>query len=167
MNASLDNGVLNQFDGNSALLFSDLNPGVGHLFDVFVAKHTGLIVPSFYQTFCSDVEHHEWLMQCARDSLRDMHLNGKLTVAGYPDALKEMPKSEPDKCPSMPALNVLVAHPKSSPTAQKMAIPQDVVKAWHDHATFGTRFRSFLEQFYEEFGQNDDDNVDQAKGETP
>ena len=46
LDASLDNGVMSQFDGNSALIVSDLSPNVGHLFDVFVAKHRNFQCPA-------------------------------------------------------------------------------------------------------------------------
>ena len=48
-----------------------------------------------------------------------------------------------------------------------MVMPADGIKTWADHAIHGTRFTSFLEQFYEYFGDHTEDAASADAVSTP
>ena len=159
VNGMLDGGTLDAIDGHSGLVFVDLTPGVGELFDVFISKQATLMMPTFYFAMTTHPNNYNFLSMRYQDKLRTLHMEGKLTVPGYPAACREMPADMLEAAPTMPALHRLVCKSGETSTHPKMVVPKEIIDMWAAHPQFGPRFTGFLEQFYEEFGCHAEDDM--------
>ena len=56
---------------------------IGDMFDAPLKKRGSWNFPNYFVTVTSDEQQHEWWLRTKCDFLEDMHLEGKLNVAGY------------------------------------------------------------------------------------
>ena len=82
------------------------------------------------------------------DLLKSKLFDGNLKVAGYSALPKEVPQDVTEKAPAAPQLGKIVITGTGSD--QTLTIPDAILKKWYHHPIFGTRFRAFVDAFYEE-----------------
>ncbi len=83
-----------------------------------------------------------------RAILKTMHLDGKWQVAGYTVLPVEVPKDVMEKVTSAPQLGKMVI---VGPDDDKhLSTPDALTKKWYHHPVFGSRYRAFLDGFYED-----------------
>ena len=75
-------------------------------------------------------------------------LDGRLQVAGYSALPKEAPQDVMEKPPAAPQLGNMGF--TGTGFVQTLTIPDAIIKKWYHHPVFGTRFRAFVDAFYEE-----------------
>ena len=61
---------------------------------------------------------------------------------------QEAPQDVMEKPPAAPQLGKMVITATGSD--QTLSIPDAIIKKWYHHPVFGTRFRAFVDAFYEE-----------------
>ena len=132
----------------SFMIIFEINMLCGDLLDAYVEKRQGLYFPTYFVTASGSEHHIEWWNFTKRDLLENKFLDGKLLVAGYSALPKEVPQDVMEKPPTAPQLGKIVI--KATGTDQTLSIPEAIIKQWYHHPLFGTRFRAFADQFYEE-----------------
>ena len=151
-------------DNRHAVIFWEVNPGVGNLFDAFVTARSGWNFPTYYMAMMDDHTHYDWLMHNKVSMTADLHLNEKLPGAIAPMPA-EMPQNLLEDPPAVPPLNKLVA--VSVQGVKKLSMPADFIKLWATHTDFGEEFQEKLQAFYSEFGNFSASTVDDEAGQTP
>ena len=104
--------------------------------------------PTYFVTASGSEHHIEWWNFTKRDLLKNKFLDGKLQVAGYSALPKEVPQDAMEKPPAAPQLGKMVITGTGSD--KTLTIPDAIIKKWYHHPVFGTRFRAFVDAFYEE-----------------
>ena len=132
-------------DNRTAIILYEINAGWGNLFDAYLAKRPGWNFPAYYMTHAEDVIQYEWLLLGKRDLIKHMHLDGKLSVPGYPVLPESMPTDLLEEPPPVPSLNKLIAAPAKTSGGNacvKVMLPDVIVKLWYNHALFGDDFQA-------------------------
>eukprot|EP00959_Pyramimonas_sp_CCMP1952_P470248 9496306-Pyramimonas_sp.AAC.5 len=145
--AMLDGAPINN---RHAVIFWEVNPSVGNMFDAFVTARSGWNFPSYYLAMVDDPTHCEWLVHQKTAMAADLHINEKLQIGAIAALPVEMPRSLLEDPPTVPPLNKLVA--VSVHGVMKLSMPADFIKQWATHPDFGDTFQEKLQAFYSEFG---------------
>ena len=117
----------------------------GDMFDAFLEKRPGWNFPTFFATACGSEGHCDWWLYNKRELLKSKHLAGKLQIAGFSVLPEEVPQDVMEKSPSPPQLGKMVIQ-----LGRHLCVPDELTKKWYHHPIFGSRFRAFLDEFYEE-----------------
>ena len=102
----------------------DVNVGVGHGLEAFVAKTGSLNVPAFYFAGAADPVTAEWLLTTKRDWIATEFKEGRLKIAGCTVPPREIPGQQGARQPPEPQLNVLKLRKDLYPE-----VPDHVIKA--------------------------------------
>ena len=131
-------------DNRSAVIFWELNAGWGNLFDAYLTKRLGWNFPAYYFTSTDDSVLYEWLLHNKKDTIKAMHLEGKLEVPGFSILPAKMPESLLEDPPAVPTMNRLVAIPvkRDEGSTMKVAMREDLIKTWYAHNLFGDEFKA-------------------------
>ena len=116
--------------------------------DALLEKRAGWSFPTYFATACGSESHVDWWVYTKRELLKANHLDGKLQVAGYSVLPKEVPHDVMEQPPTAPQLGNMVITATGSD--QTLSIPAAIIKQWYHHPLFGSRFRAFVDAFYEE-----------------
>ena len=127
------------------MIFFEENMLYGDLFDAFLEKRPQWNFPTYFVTACGSESHCDWWMHTKRDIFKAKHLEGKLQIAGYSVLPEEVPQDVMEKSPNPPQLGKMVIT-----LGRHLCVPDELTKKWYHHAIFGSRFRAFLDEFYEE-----------------
>ena len=132
----------------SFMMFFETNMLYGDMFDAFLEIRPGWYFPTFFVTACGSESHVDWWVYTKRELVKTKHLDGKLQVAGYSALPKEVPHDVMEKPPAAPQLGKMVITGTGSD--QILSVPEAITKKWYHHPVFGSRYRAFLDAFYEE-----------------
>ncbi len=99
----------------------------------------------------------EWWLHAKRNLMKERHLEGKLSVAGYNPLPEQIPEDVLEMTPQAPLLGKIVIVVGNS---SHVSCPEAVVKDWHHHPVFGVRFRAFLDAFHDRWKCNQADEID-------
>ena len=144
-----------EIDNRNAVIFWEINCGVGNVFDAFVSKKQGWNFPSYYFTSIDDPIQYDWMTYDKEHAVMGMHLQKQLSVTGYEVIPEEMPAALLNDPPTLPSLVKLAAVPVKQgegETTMKLTFPDHLIKMWHDNPEFGQQFQAKLLTFYEEVG---------------
>ena len=130
------------------MMFFEANMLYGDMFDAFVEKRLGWSFPTYFVTACGSEGHVDWWVFTKRELLKSRDLDGKLQVAGYSALPKEVPQDVMEKPPTAPQLSKMVITATSSD--QTLSVPEAITKKWCHQPLFGSRYRAFLDAFYED-----------------
>ena len=111
-------------------------------------KRQGWSFPTYFVTACGSEGHVDWWNHTKRELLKSKYLEGMPQVAGYSALPGEVPQDVMGRPPTAPQLRKLVITGTGSD--QTLTIPDAIIKKWYHHPVFGTRFRAFVDAFYEE-----------------
>ena len=70
---------------------------------------------------------------------------GEATIAVFSVLPEEVPQDVMEKSPSPPQLGKMVMQ-----LGRHLCVPDELIKKWYHDPIFGSRFRAFLDEFYEE-----------------
>ena len=129
----------------SFVIFWEVNMLYGDMFDAFLEKRPGLNFPTFFATACGSEGHCDWWLYNKRELLKSKHLAGKLPIVGFSVLPEEVPQDVMEKSPSPPQLGKMVIQ-----LGRHLCVPDELIKKWYHDPIFGSRFRAFLDEFYEE-----------------
>ena len=132
----------------SFMVFYEVNMLFGDMFDAFLEKRRTWSFPTYFATACGRESHIDWWTYTKREILKSRYLEGKLQVAGYSVLPQEVPQDVMEKPPAAPQLGKIVITGTSND--QTFPIPNAIIKKWYHNPVFGTRFRAFVDAFYEE-----------------
>ena len=127
------------------MIFFEENMLYGDMFDAFLEKRPGLNFPTFFATACGSESHFDWWMHNKRELLKSKHLAGKLQIAGFSVLPEEVPQDVMEKAPNPPQLGKMVIK-----LGSHLSVPDELTKKWYHDPTYGSRYRAFLDEFYEE-----------------
>ena len=114
------------------------------MFDAFLEKRQQWNFPTFFVTACGSEGHCDWWMHTKRETLKAKHLVGKLQIAGFSVLPEEVPQDVMEKSPNPPQLGKMVIT-----LGRHLCVPDELIKKWYQYPIFGSRFRAFLDEFYE------------------
>ncbi len=153
-------GLLTGIDlpARSCFIVIDLFPGVGNFFDAFVDLRKALNHPMVYVGTSDDLGRLEWLQQTKSQNLAQLWSAGALSVPGFNPELDGAPNNDLlHTFPPRPTLNVLTfGADDDDGNPRGLRVPEAITKQWLNHDTFGDDFRTFLDEFYETYGAQDD-----------
>lgn len=154
-------------DCRTGILFWEINLGWGNLLDALLAK-PGLVpqgCPWGYFAAADDITQHEWMEKTKVQHMVELFMQGELTIPGHKPLPTDMPNDLLLEAPPLPTLSILgitsapgastkpsVGSSSGTHKVQTVTVPDNVVKAWHQHADYGPTFRTFLESFTEKVG---------------
>ena len=129
----------------SFMIFFEVNMLYGDMFDAFLEKRPGWNSPTYFVTACGSESHCDWWLHTKREILKAKHVAGHLQIAGYSVLPVEVPQDVIEKSPSPPQLGKMVIK-----LGGHLSVPDEITKKWYHDPIFGSRFRAFLDEFYEE-----------------
>ena len=129
----------------SFMIFYEVNMLYGDMFDAFLELRPGWNFPTFFVTACGSEGHCDWWLHNKRELLKSKHLAGKLQIAGFSVLPEEVPQDVMEKSPSPPQLGKMVIK-----LGRNLSVPDELTKKWYHDPTYGSRYRAFLDEFYEE-----------------
>ena len=129
----------------SFMVFYEVNMLFGDMFDAFLELRPGWNFPTFFVTACGSEGHCDWWLHNKREILKSKHLAGKLQIAGFSVLPEEVPQDVMEKSPSPPQLGKMVIK-----NSRHLSVPDELTKKWYHDPTFGSRYRAFLDEFFEE-----------------
>ncbi|CAK9040562.1 unnamed protein product [Durusdinium trenchii] len=143
LDAALDGVAV---DSNGAMFIIDVNPGVGNMFDAFMAKRASVNYNLQYVAMVHEDLSAEWFQETKAQALASGHMAGKVQIPGHAVGSQECPPDLLESEPPLPKLNLMVSRSDLYPE-----VPPAVIRQWMG-TEMSSEMQKFLDSVHEEFG---------------